>query len=270
MNPFHAVRLRAGSVVGMVRRRHGPPQRRKKRENRVADIFDEVEEDLRAERTARLLKRYGWVIVALALAVIGAAIGWQMWTRWRTDQDLAAAQRYVAAQTAADAAANQPAGTATASRTAALAALDQQLVTAPDGYRTLGRLQAAALRADAGDLPGAIALWDQVAADGSADRLLRDLASLMAAQRQLDHGDPAQLQARLKPLAEPGNPWSALAREQLALLDLRQGKRTQAKTALQSLSIDLAAPTGLRQRAAALVAGLGDGPNPSDAPAAGK
>ncbi len=127
----------------------------------------------------------------------------------------------------------------------------------PEGYKTLARLRAAGLKADSGDLPGAIALWNQVAADSSADSLLRDLASLTAATRQIDRGDPGLLQARLEPLAVPDNPWSALAREQLAILDLRQGKIEDAKTRLKALSIDFQAPSGLRARAAALLAGLG-------------
>lgn len=226
----------------------------------MVDIFDEVDEDLRAERAANLLKRYAWLIVAVGLAIIAAAIGWQFWTRWQANRDLAAAQLYVTAQTEADAATNQPAVAASPARAAAIAALDQQIASAPDGYRTLGRLRAAGLKADGGDLPGAIALWNEVAADLSADQLLRDLASLTAAQHQLDHGDPAQLEARLKPLATPGNPWSALAKEQLALLDLRQGKSAEAKTTLHALSVDVTAPNGVRQRASALLTGLGDAP----------
>jgi hypothetical protein len=193
----------------------------------VVDIFDEVDEDLRAERAANLLKRYAWLIVAVGLAIIAAAIGWQFWTRWQANRDLAAAQLYVTAQTEADAATNQPAVAASPARAAAIAALDQQIASAPDGYRTLGRLRA---------------------------------ASLTAAQHQLDHGDPAQLEARLKPLATPGNPWSALAKEQLALLDLRQGKSAEAKTTLHALSVDVTAPNGVRQRASALLTGLGDAP----------
>ena len=126
----------------------------------------------------------------------------------------------------------------------------------PEGYRTLARLQAGGLKADAGDLPGALTLWNDVAADSAADPLLRDLASLMATQRQLDGGDPAQLAARLQPLAQPGNPWAALAKEQLALLDLRQSKPEDAKAKLHALSIDIGAPSGVRARAAALLAGL--------------
>jgi hypothetical protein len=215
----------------------------------VVDIFDEVEEDLRAERAEKLLKKYGWLILGVAVAIVGAAAGWQLWSRYQQRQDAAAASRFVALQAATE----QPG----APKPDQVAALDQLAVTAPEGYKTLARLRAASVKADAGDLQGAEALWNEVAADSSADRLLRDFASLMSASRDLDHGDPTRLEARLKPLAEPINPWSSLAREQLAMLDLRQGKIDDARKALQALSIDISAPAGLRQRAAALLAGLG-------------
>jgi hypothetical protein len=215
----------------------------------VVDIFDEVEEDLRAERAARLLKQYAWLIIALAVAVIGAAVGWQLWTRYHNQQDAAAATRFIAAENA-----TQAPG---AAKTDQLPVLDQLAATAPEGYRTLARLRAAELKAEAGDSPGAVTLWNEVAGDSQADPLLRDFASLMATQQQLDHGDPAALEAQLKPLTNAGNPWSTLAREQLALLDLRQGRVDEARKTLQTLSIDIDAPSGLRARAAALLAGLG-------------
>jgi hypothetical protein len=66
-----------------------------------------------------------------------------------------------------------------------------------------------------------------------------------------------QLEARLKPLADPANPWSALAQEQLAMLDLRQGKVDDARKKLQVLSFGIDSPAGLRARASALLTGLG-------------
>jgi hypothetical protein len=215
----------------------------------VVDIFDEVEEDLRAERAGKLLKKYAWLMVVLVVAVVGAAAGWQLWNRYRSQQDAAAAARYVAVQNALE----RPGGP----KADQFSALDQLAAGAPEGYRTLARLRAAGLKADAGDVPGAVALWNAVAADPNADQLLRDLATLLATGRELDHGDPAQLEARLKPLAESGNPWSALAQEELAILDLRQGKVDDARKKLQALSFGIDSPSGLRARASGLLVALG-------------
>jgi hypothetical protein len=253
MNSFHGRRLRPRIVAAMVRRPPRPVAAAETRECRVVDIFDEVEEDLRAERTARLLKKYGWVLAVAAVAIIGGTVGWQVWERRQSGQDVAAAERYMAAQAAA-AGANVPGAPA---RTDAIATLEQSATTAPQGYRTLSLLRAASLKASSGDTAGAVGLWDRVAADGGTDPLLRDLASLLAAQHQLDKGDPVALEGRLKPLADPANPWAPLAREQLALLDLRQGKVSDAKVKLKALTESVTTPDGLRNRAAAVLAGLG-------------
>ena len=221
----------------------------------VVDIFDEVDEELRAERAQKLLQRHAGVIIAAALLIVGAAGGWQAWRWYQAKQDQAAAAEFLTAMTVADA---TTAGTITpANRAAAIAVFDRLVGTAPEGYRTLARLREAALKADAGDMQGAAALWDQVAADPSADPLLRDLANLTWAERQIDTADPALLEARLKALAAPDNAWHALAEEQLALLDMRGGRQDAAKTALRRLAEDSSAPNGVRGRASALLTRLG-------------
>jgi hypothetical protein len=220
----------------------------------VVDIFDEVDEELRAERAQQLLKRYAGVIVAAALLIVAAAAGWQGWHWYQARQDQAAAAQYLIAMNLANAPA---AGSSAAARSAAIAEFERVVASAPEGYRTLARLRAAALKADAGDRQGAAALWDQVAADGSADPLLRDLASLLWASHLIDSADPSLLQDRLKALTAPDNPWHALANEQLALLDMRLGKTDQAKTALRSLAQDTTAPSGVRGRASGLLNRLG-------------
>ncbi len=220
----------------------------------MVDIFDEVDEELRAERAQKLLQRYGGVLIAAALVVIAAAAGWQVWRWYQAKQDQAAATEFLAAMTLAD---TTGAGTGDANRTAAIAAFGRLAAAAPDGYRTLARLRDADLKAAAGDLPGATALWDEVAGDTAADSLLRQYASLMWASHQIDQADPALLEARLRVLATPDNPWHALAEEQLALLDLRQGKQDAAKTTLRRLAADITAPNGVRGRANGLLNRLG-------------
>ncbi len=45
----------------------------------MADIFDEIGEDLRAERAQKLFARYSWVLVVLAVLAVAGAGGWQWW-----------------------------------------------------------------------------------------------------------------------------------------------------------------------------------------------
>ena len=219
----------------------------------MVDFFDEIEDELREERMHELLKKYGGVLFAGALLVIAAAGGWKAWGWYQDRQDFDAASLYLGA-----AARTEAAGVAGPNRAVAIAAFDATAARAPEGYRVLARLQDAALRADSGDLQGASALWDQVAADGSADPLLRDLASLTWCLYNADKGDPSLLEGRLKPLAAPDNAWRSLAQEQLALLQLRQGHTDAARIQLKKLVEDTTAPDGVRGRAGALLDRVGE------------
>lgn len=214
----------------------------------MPDIFDEVEEDLRAERNRRLAKRWGGLALGVALVFVAATGGWQAW-RWNENRKAAAAaEAYLTLHRA-----SEREGADLAAAATGFANLGRD---APAGYRALAQLRAAALKAETGDLPGALALWNTVSGDSGADQLYRDLATLLAVTHALDSGDPAQLAARLAPLTAEGNPWRASAREAQALLALRRGATEEARRILESLVADAAAPAGLRERAQRVAAGL--------------
>jgi hypothetical protein len=216
----------------------------------VSDIFDEVEEELRAERAKKLLQRYGSLIIGAAVAIVALVAGFQAWRWYEARERARVAAIYIAAMHQADA-------QASADHQAALAGLAKVSAEGMPGYTTLARLRAAALKAAAGDKEGALRLWDDVANDTSGDPLLRDLANLEWGMHQIDTGDPAQVTARLKPLTDPNNPWHAMAEEQLALLALRQGQTQAAHDTLKKLANDVTAPQGVRGRAGGLLAKLG-------------
>lgn len=214
----------------------------------MPDIFDEVEEDLRAERARRLAQRWGGIALGVVLAALAATGGWQAW-RWNEARHAAAtAETYLTLHRAAE---REGADLANAAN--GFAALARE---APDGYRTLARLRAAALKAETGDMPAALALWNEVAQDGSADPLYRDLATLLWASHAMESADPAQLAARLTPLAADGSPWRGSAREALALLALRRGANEEARRLFEALVADQSAPAGVRERAQRVAAGL--------------
>ena len=219
----------------------------------MVDIFDEVDEDLRAERAQQLLKRHGGAVLAAALLVVAAVGGWQGWIWWQGRRATTAAASYIGAMSAADSL--RPGETD--GRAAVARSFVEVAARAPEGYATLARLRAAASAADAGNLPSALALWDGIAGDSRADPLLRGLASLNWVQHQLDTADPALLEARLKPLTAPDGPWRALALEAQGLLDFRTGRTEPAKDIFRRLAQDGAAPDGVRSRATGLLNRLG-------------
>ncbi len=222
----------------------------------MTDIFDEVREDLRAERAQQMLRRHGALLVVAAVLVVAGVAGWQV-LRWRQGQEAAAtAATYLDAMSKVG---GPQAGTAvdTPSRDAAAAQFASVAATGPEGYATLARLHEAAVRAAAGDNEAALKLWDAIGTDTKADPLLRDLAALLWSENQVDQGAPEAIESHLATLVAPGNPWRPLAQETQALLALRTGQDGRARDLLKQLTTDQMAPNGVRARAGALLSRLG-------------
>jgi hypothetical protein len=142
-------------------------------------------------------------------------------------------------------------------RTAQVDPLLKLAAESPAGYKAIAKLRAAGLLADSGKIKEASTLYYEVATDANVDTQLRNLAQVLMYGWQLDDADPKVLAPRLQALAQPGTPWAPLAQEQLAVLDLRQGKVDDARTKLKALAADVLAPAGVRARANALLQGLG-------------
>ncbi|WP_458095647.1 tetratricopeptide repeat protein [Roseomonas sp. WA12] len=214
----------------------------------MPDIFDEVQEDLRAERARQLGMRYGGALAALALIAILGVAGWQGWRWYETREAESAANAFLVVHRETE--------LQGADLKASAARFDDIASRAPDGYRILARLRAAALKSETGDLPGALAEWDAVANDRAADPLYRELATLNWVLHGLDSQDPAALAGRIAPLAGEGSPWRASARELQALVAIRQGNTAEARRTLEGLIADQAAPQALRDRATRVLAQL--------------
>jgi len=235
----------------------------------VPDIFDEVEEDLRAERARRLARRYGGAGVALLVAILvvtGSVVWWQ---QHRGEAASAVAGRFIAGQKTADASAGTLGHPDHAAETEASRQLSAVAADSPAGYRTLAQLRLAALQWQMGDTPRALATWQAVSEDEAAPPLLRDLATLTSGEHQVDTGNPAQVKQRLATLTSPDNHWRPMAEEAIALLDLRMGKQADAATILQRLSADPLVPQSIREMSADLLTTLDvSAPPPSPAPPA--
>lgn len=209
----------------------------------MPDIFDEVDEDLRADRARNLLRRYGGVLLVLmGLTLVGVG-AYQYWDQRQRAAREALAARYIAAQ---DKASKDPKG--------ARQDLADIADTAPNGYRFLARMQLAALDWGRGERDSAVQEWRAVAADAEAPRPLRDAAILYSVQHQLDTADPKALKAELQPLFEGQTPLRPQAETTQALLNLRLGRTQEARAALRQLAGNPQVPQGSRRIAQDLLA----------------
>lgn len=162
----------------------------------MADIFNEIEEDLRRERMARLWKRFGPVLVAIAVLIVAAIAGWRAWEWYSARQAQEAGARYEAALQLARDGKSAEAGTA----------LQSLVGEAPGGYALLARFRAATELAET-DKPGAAAAFESIAQDIAVPAAVRDLARIRAALILVDTGSQADVASRVEPLAAAGNNW---------------------------------------------------------------
>ncbi|MCZ6859679.1 MAG: tetratricopeptide repeat protein [Alphaproteobacteria bacterium] len=211
-------------------------------------LFREIDEDLRRERYMKLWKDYGRFVVGAAVTVVLATAGWVWWQRHQLSVRGEEGERYAAAA----------ALVGKGNTAAAIKAFAQVAAESGAGYAALAKLREAALLANKGDLKGAAALYDAIAADADANQNLRHLARLLGTLSLLDTGDPGKLTAKLAPLAKVDGPWHYAALELTGLLAERAGDIKRARAIYTRLVDDAAAPASLRARARVYLELLGN------------
>jgi hypothetical protein len=217
----------------------------------VADIFQEVDEEIRRERLKTLWDKWGNVLLALAVLIVIGIGGWRAWQWWEAKQATKAGDAFEAALTLAEAGKHQEAD-------AAFAAIAAK---APSGYRVLARFRAAE-EISVTDRPGAVKAFDALAADGSVGRVMQDLAAVRAAMLLADTASYEEMRTRLEPLTGADDPFRHTAREMIALAAWRTGDMTAAKRWFGMITADGETPAGTRSRVEtlkALAAGEGKG-----------
>lgn len=204
----------------------------------MADIFEEVEEELRQDDYRKFWDQYGAWIIGAALAIIAVAAGYQLWLYMRTSSLEQASDAFVAAQTELEA----------EQAVQAAASFEALAGDGPQGYALLALLQRAAIAVDAGDTDAAGAFYDE-AASRSSDPLIRDLAILKGVWVRWETLSYNDIELRLRDLIAVDAPYRYLARESIAAAALRDGDFDKAEEDYQFLNLDFNTPPGVKIRA---------------------
>ena len=207
----------------------------------VADIFQEVDEEVRREQLKKLWQRYGNYVVAACVLVVVAIGAWRGYEWWQAKRAGEAGAAFESAVSLAEAGKHQDAE----------AAFNQLATDGTASYRVLARLRAAAELART-DNKAAVKAYDEIAAESGAGQLIQDLAAVRAGLLLVDTAPYAEMRQRLEPLTAPERTFRHSARELLALSAWKAGDMNAARQWADMIIADPQSPSGTRSRAEVL------------------
>ena len=202
----------------------------------MADIIDEINEELKQERMKALFAKYGKIIIGFAAAVVAVVVAIQGYGIYQNSVREQAATAYF------EALGEDEIGTA-------LRAAEGDLA---GGYEMLAQFVTAAELVSIDKKADAFEIYVALANDNALGAIYRDFATLLAVTNAPQDSATSQLQELVAPLSEATGPTQGLALELMADLALRDGQISEAKGYLEKINQLQDIPNGLRQRAATL------------------
>jgi len=204
----------------------------------MADLMDEVGDDLRRQQLLNFWNQNGPWIVGGALMAIVLTAALSFWRSYETGHDRRETTALLAAAKQGDA--------------------ETFLMTADTvdtSHAMLARFTAAHLFAQQGKTDEALAVYKDIAATSRLSKLYRDLAQIFSATLVLnaEGADKAanieSVIADLKPLIADDSAWRFSALELSAVAKAKLGRTADAASDLTQIITDPAAPEGMRGRA---------------------
>lgn len=205
-------------------------------------FIHEVSEEVRRDRLYATLRKYGWILGAIVVLIVGGAAA----------NEILKARRASQAESAGDALRVAFAEPDAATRAGLLGDIPKDVP-----HSIIARLSEAGSLMAAGQQDRAAAVLLSVADDGTVLPVYRQLASLQRVMLLGETMDPLERAATLETLAAPDAPFRPLALEQRALMHLDQGDKPAAIEDLNAAIAEPIATDALRNRARQLVVAAG-------------
>jgi len=215
----------------------------------VADIFQEVDEDLRRDKALAFWKKYQNHIIGFAIIAVAATAGFSGWKYWKQQRIDANGAAYLQALQTLE---KDP---------KAAAAQFETLAKDGGGFAVLARFQQANQAVKDGDKAKAAEAFAAIAQDGSVDKALKDLAAVLGGLAFLDAGKPAEATKLVSWLTGDNEPYRFSALEIQAQAALAAGDKANAKKIyeqLKQLGALPNAPQGVSARANIMLERLQD------------
>ena len=206
----------------------------------MADLFQEIDDELRQDKASRLWRVYGKYVVAAAIVIIISVGGYKFWQQKQLDDGEKASIAYEAALERS----------ASGDHNGAIDQLNAEELGTVAGYAALSQMQKANLAMKINDFEAALITFKDIAENDNYPQSIKDWASFRYAavrvEKQIDSNAPADLDS----LIATDSPWRFLAKEIKAIRGIETGNKSAAKAIFSELADDENAPERLRVRAA--------------------
>ena len=206
----------------------------------MADLFQEIDDELRQDKASRLWRVYGKYVVAAAVVIIISVGGYKFWQQKQLDDGEKASIAYEAALERS----------ASGDHNGAIDQLNKEELGTVAGYAALSQMQKANLAMKINDFEAALITFKDIAENDNYPQSIKDWASFRYAavrvEKQIDSNAPADLDS----LIATDSPWRFLAKEIKAIRGIETGNKSAAKAIFSELADDENAPERLRVRAA--------------------
>ena len=208
----------------------------------MADVFEEVEEQLRSDQYLTAARRLLPWFIGLVVAGLAIAGGYWAYTDYQTRQAGKAAESYAQAMESY----------AKGDKASAFTQFGVVAEVGSPGYKALALMQQGAIRLEEKKTDEAVKLFD-AAAEAAPSPVIGDAARLKSAFALMDTAAYPDMEKRLKPLTDLKSPYRATAMEALAVSKLAAGKVDEARSEFSVINLLPDAPAAMRQRATAAI-----------------
>ncbi len=208
----------------------------------MADIFDEIDEELKQDRMSALWSRYGIYLMIGAGLIVAIVVFAQTYKQWQKSQNEQAAVTFYQAITDDD----------------VLGALDAGRDELTEGYSMLADFKMASEFASSGNMQAAEDIYLRIAETENITPLYRHLALLMAAMNVPESRSADDIIDMLAPLTDKAGPLQGLALEAAAGANVKAGRFSEAIEKLSQIEQLTNISGALRQRSAELKNILGE------------
>ena len=206
----------------------------------MADLFQEIDDELRQDKASRLWKLYGKYVVAVAIIIITSVGGYKFWQQKQLDNGEKASIAYEAAL----------ARSASGDFKGAIDQLNEEELKLVRGYAALSQMQKANLAMKIKDFEAALITYKNIAENDDYPQSIKEWASFRHVAVRVEKQIDSNASADLDTLIATDSPWRFLAKEIKAVKEIETGNNSGAKAIFSELADDENAPERLRVRAA--------------------